>query len=60
LFRDRVHIGDIKPLGSVWPERAIKKVKREDREPPREQERNSGHARDENDGKHDRSVDEYV
>ena len=60
MISERVQIGDIKPLGSVWPERAIKKVKREEKESTREQERGNGQAHDENDGKDDHAVDEYA
>ena len=60
LIGDKVQINDIKPLGSVWPERAVKKVKREDKEQAGEQEQRRRQTHDENDDRDDNSVDEYA
>jgi hypothetical protein len=60
VFSPRVRIGDIKPLGPIWPQRSIDKIKRKDNEPGREDERRDKHPQNEDDDKGGHVVDEYA
>lgn len=58
----RVQIGDIKPLGPVWPRRSIDIVKRKDFEQNRDDEQRNKHSRDEDDDedKDGHAIDEFA
>lgn len=60
VLNPRVQIGEIKPLGPVWPQRSIDKVKRGDSDPQRGDEQRNKQSQDEKDDKDDCSVDEYA
>ena len=60
MLNSRVQIGEIKPLGPVWPQRSIDKVKRRDTGPRGDDEQRNKQSQNENDDKDDCSVDEYA
>jgi hypothetical protein len=60
MFNSRVQVGDIKPLGPVWPQRSIDKVKRRDNEPKRDDEQRNRQSHDEDDDKDGHAFDDYA
>ena len=60
MFNPRVQIGDIKPIGSVWPQRSIDKVKRRGNESKPDDEQGNRQSRDDDDDKDGPSFDEYA
>lgn len=60
MFNPHVQVGDIKPLGPVWPQQSVDKIKRRENEPDREDEQRHKQSHDENDHKDGHSVDEYA
>ena len=60
MLRSRVQVGDIKPIGPVWPNRSIDRVKRQEKESKREDEQQDRQSRDEDKDKDGSTVDEYA
>ena len=60
MFSPRVQVGDIKPLGPVWPKLPAERMRRDGNPPKREDERRNRQNRDEDDDKDGRSIDEYA
>ena len=60
VLNPRVQIGEIKPLGPLWPQRSIDKVKRRDNEPRKDEEQRNRQSHDQSDDKDGYSIDEYA
>ena len=60
MLRSRVQVGDIKPIGPVWPNRSIDRVKHQDKDSKRDDEQRDRRPRDEDEDKDGSTVDEYA
>ena len=60
MFNSRVQVGDIKPLGPVWPQRSNDKVKNRGNEPKQDNEQRNKQSRDEEDDQDGHSFDDYA
>jgi hypothetical protein len=60
VFNPLSQVGDVKPLGPVWPQRSIDKVKRKENEAGQDDEQRNKQSHDERDNDDGHSVDEYA
>jgi hypothetical protein len=61
VFSPRLQVGDIKPLGPVWPRLPAERVRPDGNPPKREGDRHTQQKRDDGDDDKDGcSVDEYA
>ena len=61
VFNPRIQVGDIKPLGQVWPRRPIDRVQRKENKSESNEEQRNKQSQEQNKNEDDgHSIDEFA